>query len=281
MDIMSYDNKLHHGNNLYIEIFHKLIEKYLVYFNKTLSLSNPIYNNIIIKKGIHIIFHLFSIILTYTKNIETTMHMCEKGYYYYIEFINQISDNISNETLHLNSKDAQLFVYKKTIYELDQEIRKNYTTTPIEKNRLNQILECCSLYKNSFIKLINYHFKSNPVNVNNTELNDILQEYEKILNILLKNLDSITHINNQLYLTHKLIITSFQNSMLLTEIFGKIYKLNKKIVLTTQYKKYLNKVATLKYQDIDTIFSDEYILTVWNKNNINNFITYIFNTKIL
>ena len=49
---------------------------------------------------------------------------CKKAYYYYIEFIGQISDD-SHSYLQLTSKDATLFVYKKTIFEVDNMVRKN------------------------------------------------------------------------------------------------------------------------------------------------------------
>lgn len=48
----------------------------------------------------------------------------KKAYYFYIEFIEQISDN--NVTfLQLSSRDAILFVYKRTIFELNNEYIKN------------------------------------------------------------------------------------------------------------------------------------------------------------
>ena len=56
----------------------------------------------------------------YTKNIELTMFHSKKALYYYIEFIGQISDvSVHHSYLQLNSKDATLFVYKKTIYDIN------------------------------------------------------------------------------------------------------------------------------------------------------------------
>jgi hypothetical protein len=61
----------------------------------------------------------------YTKNIELVTHHCEKSFFYYIEFIRQIDEN-NHSLLSLNSNDASYFVYKKTIYEINHEFRKNF-----------------------------------------------------------------------------------------------------------------------------------------------------------
>ena len=81
---------------------------------------------------------LFNMLLLYTKNIDLTISHCNKALYYYIEFIGQIADD-SHSYLQLNSKDATLFIYKKTIFELNSEHRKNYTLSKEDKifdNRL-------------------------------------------------------------------------------------------------------------------------------------------------
>ena len=65
-------------------------------------------------------------LLLYTKNIELTITHCNKALYYYIEFIGQIADD-NHSYLQLNSKDASLFIYKKTIFEINNDYRKNYT----------------------------------------------------------------------------------------------------------------------------------------------------------
>ena len=61
----------------------------------------------------------------YTKNLDLTVYHCKKAYLFYVEFIGQIGDD-NNSYLQLNSKDATLFVYKKTIFEINNEYRKQF-----------------------------------------------------------------------------------------------------------------------------------------------------------
>ena len=67
----------------------------------------------VLQRGIETITHIFRNLLLYTKNIELTIYHCKRAYIYYVEFIGQIGDD-KNTYLQLNSKDATLFVYKKT-----------------------------------------------------------------------------------------------------------------------------------------------------------------------
>jgi hypothetical protein len=54
------------------------------------------------------------------------VHHCEKSFFYYIEFIRQIDED-NHTLLKLNSTDATYFVFKKTIYEINDEYRKKIT----------------------------------------------------------------------------------------------------------------------------------------------------------
>ena len=71
----------------------------------------------------------------YTKNLELTVHHCKKAFLYYVEFIGQIGDD-NHTFLQLNSKDATLFVYKKTIFDINNEYKKKVTYTLNETKKL-------------------------------------------------------------------------------------------------------------------------------------------------
>ena len=51
----------------------------------------------------------------------------QKSFYYYIEFIGQIGDS-NHQFLQLNSKDATLFVFKKTVFEINSDHRKIFSS---------------------------------------------------------------------------------------------------------------------------------------------------------
>jgi hypothetical protein len=73
----------------------------------------------IIIRGLDTITHVFIMLLYYTQNLETAYTYSQKALYLYIEFIQQIAFD-SNSFLQLNSKDAVIYVYKKTLYEIKQ-----------------------------------------------------------------------------------------------------------------------------------------------------------------
>ena len=70
-----------------------------------------------------------------TGYLELSFYHTQKAYYFYIEYIEQISDD--NITfLQLTSRDAILFVYKKTIFELNNDCKKKILKNPILKKKI-------------------------------------------------------------------------------------------------------------------------------------------------
>ena len=91
----------------------------------------------------------------YTKNLELTIYQCKKALYYYIEFIGQISDvSLHHSYLQLNSKDATLFVYKKTIYDINNVYRKNFIQSNNDKQFLNSISNIIVLFNATLFHLL-------------------------------------------------------------------------------------------------------------------------------
>jgi hypothetical protein len=78
--------------------------------------------------------------LYYTKNIDLTFYHCQKSYYYYIEFIEQISYE-QHVFLELNSRDATTYVYKKTIVELNQDFKTNIEPCSDEIKKIMQTID--------------------------------------------------------------------------------------------------------------------------------------------
>jgi len=106
-----------------ITIQDRIIEKYLQilkeYFDMLCEskyihdLPNPISNMYI---GLNAIYRVFEYIFIHTKSLEKVEYYSKKACYYYLEYMEQIySSNLSQD---LNQKDALLFVYKKTIFDL-------------------------------------------------------------------------------------------------------------------------------------------------------------------
>lgn len=140
------------------EILNKFIEvilEYMRFNSEKIFIKNKTYYSFIFERGIETLIHVFSLIFYYTKNLELTFYHTQKAYYFYIEFIEQISDD--NITfLKLNSQDAILFVYKKTIFELNNEYRKNMKQSNSEEEKILEIVNnYISIYKNIIIFIIN------------------------------------------------------------------------------------------------------------------------------
>ena len=112
---------LDYNPNEILTKYNELLNEYLNYFIENNKIKNPNYLKFIVIRGIETITHVFNTILHYTKNLEITYLHCQKAYYYYTEFICQISED-QNVFLQLSSKDAIMYVYKKTIYEINREL---------------------------------------------------------------------------------------------------------------------------------------------------------------
>ena len=148
-----------HIDNLVQEILNKFVTaiiEYMRFISEKITMKNKLYYKFIFERGIETLMHIFSTIFYYTKNLELTFYHTQKAYYFYIEFIEQISDD--NVTfLQLSSRDAILFVYKKTIYELNNEYKKNIKEpTADEKNILSFVNSYTYIYKNIVQFIINH-----------------------------------------------------------------------------------------------------------------------------
>ena len=140
-------------------------------------------------KGIETISSVFKLLLLYTKNLSLTIFHCQKSFYYYIEFIGQIGDS-NHQFLQLNSKDASLFVFKKTVFEINNDHRKIYTTPPESELESFNCINALIQYFNSLIKY--------SLNKNIIEDKIIREKQMKI------NCDSIIKITNKMvfYMKH-------------------------------------------------------------------------------
>ena len=101
----------------------KVLIEYMRLMSEKNNIKNKQYYIFIFERGIETLIHIFSMIFYYTKNLELSFYHTQKAYYFYIEFIEQISDDTIT-FLQLSSRDALMFVYKKTIFEINNDIKK-------------------------------------------------------------------------------------------------------------------------------------------------------------
>lgn len=183
----------------------KVLIEYMRLISEKNNIKNKQYYIFIFERGIETLIHIFSIIFYYTKNLELSFYHTQKAYYFYIEFIEQISDDTIT-FLQLSSRDALMFVYKKTIFEINNDIKKKcISLTKDEKIIISYIDGNMPIYKKivSFMlahKDFKYENKLEYINIccdKIQELTIILNRYNKKESIYLfinllenKNLES-------------------------------------------------------------------------------------------
>ncbi len=115
----------------------EIVNEYVVYTIENIKLKGEMMDHIL-NRGLKILKHIFSILLLYTKNLNLVLYHGKKSYLYFVEFIDQIGED-NHSYLQLTSKDAVLFVYKKTIFEINNEFKTKMTLTDYEKLELKNI----------------------------------------------------------------------------------------------------------------------------------------------
>jgi hypothetical protein len=168
-----------------------LINEYLKFCEDTLKIkikkTNYLY--FIIVRGFDTLTNVFINVFYYTKNLELTYFHSQKAYYYYIEFMEQITDD-QNTFLQLNSKDAITYVYKKTIFEINNDYRKNIEIIKSDSNKLSLINVFLNIFKNIIYRVLNeVNLKSSLV-----EENRYINELNK-LNVLLNKINLLNILN--------------------------------------------------------------------------------------
>lgn len=158
-----------------------LILEYMNFITENVSIKNDMYYKFIFLRGLDTISHVFKFILLYTKNLDLAYYHSQKAFYFYVEFITQITDD-QHSFLQLSSKDAILFVYKRTIFEISHEQRKNLQKMPAETT---EKIDTLQIHINIFKTVVEYLFH-NPEYKFSTK-NDFIAKYSKyFLSICIK-----------------------------------------------------------------------------------------------
>jgi hypothetical protein len=198
-------------NSSISEVLYKyvcLITEYILFISENFKNENKnkVYLKFILIRGLDTITNVFNLILFYTKNLDITYFHSQKAFYFYVEFIEQIS-NDKNSFLNLSSRDAIMYVYKKTIFLINQDNKKN--TNSLDNNHLELLNEYIIVNKLLFVKLlsedsfIEIHEKKeliNKISKINHKINSILfskkEELESIQFFIHDNQHHFSNLNN-------------------------------------------------------------------------------------
>ena len=161
----------------------KLLDIYHFLFKKNIMTKKINYMNFIYYQGLKTLKHLFIFLLHHTHNNMFTYYHCEKGIYYYTEFISQIENE--NSFLKLSSNDAIIFVYKKTIYNLNKTFSASEQSDEISKvsDIIQMIIKIVNFKNYDIVKEYLPLLDNNDINLEKIEalLDDVVDEPIKLV----------------------------------------------------------------------------------------------------
>jgi hypothetical protein len=190
--ISNYKPSIENSISEILKTFIDILIEYMRFITEKIIMKNKKYYYFIFERGLETLIHVFSVIFYYTKNLELTFYHTQKACYFYVEFIEQISDD--NVTfLQLSSRDAILFVYKKTIFDINNEYKKGIQE-PISEDKI--ILSTINLYTNIYKSIVlfiikhddfKYENKTNYINMCSALINETLNKNKINPNIIRLN----------------------------------------------------------------------------------------------
>jgi hypothetical protein len=194
-NVDNFNKTLDISVNDVVKKYTELVIEYLKFIYENIKVQNLTYSKFIVIRGLETITNVFSIILYYTKNIDITYFQCQKSFYYYIEFIGQITEE-QHTFLQLNSRDAITYVYKKTLFEINNDFRKNMLP-PTKENtqKFDLINKYIKILKIILLKITNTEVKIDSncidnfeifcIKLNNTKIDlDNLNIFESLITVL-------------------------------------------------------------------------------------------------
>jgi hypothetical protein len=220
-----------------LEKYSELIIEYFKFIMENIKIKNLCLAKFIIIRGLDTITNVFLHILYFTKNIDLTYFHSQKSYYFYVEFVGQISDD-EKTFLQLTTRDATTYVYKKTIFDINNELKKiNENNSSEFREKMDTIKSYINLYQMYLLKIIQadnietthianlsklYEKTSNLTNKSNIFLLEGLAEklYNKIDNI--NKFFEINHLVVKKFLKNQYIIQNLERKMNLEEFDIKI-----------------------------------------------------------
>ena len=185
---------LSNENNYFLKVkcdYNDIIKSYcdLINFYVSYSIENlNIKDKEIFMTGLNVIQHIFRIMFLYTKNLELTIYNTQQSIYYYVEYITQITDKEDNIFFNLSIKDAVIYVYTRSVFE----IKKAYVKSNNDDDVIifNNIILASSNYTGLIKSISDSLFKSEH-EVIKSKLIDIMMLYLQSNYITVLSLDSI------------------------------------------------------------------------------------------
>jgi len=212
----NYKKKLDYDLSEITKKYAQLIIEYITFINENIKVKNKRFTKFIIIRGLDTITHVFNYILYFTKNLEITYYHCQKSFYFYIEFVGQIIEE-DKIFLELTTRDATTYVYKKTIFDINNEFKKkNENNTKEFREKIEIVCNYIKLFQTYILKIIQIE------NIEIYKIHHIVNLTDKL--VLLKNKSKISILENiteELYYKIENIDTFFEINHLIVKHFLK------------------------------------------------------------
>ena len=241
----NYKKDLEYDVSEIINKYAQLIIEYSKFIHENIKIKNNSFYKFIIIRGLDTITHVFNYILYFTKNLEVTYYHCQKSFYFYIEFVGQITEE-DKKFLNLTTRDATNYVYKKTIFEINDELkRKNKNDTKEFNNKIEFILNYIKIFQTYLLKIVQVDtIEINKIEhiVNLTNKLNQLSNKSKIIHLekitdklyyKIENIEKFFEINNiiiKLFLKKPDILNNVKEKINLEILDEKILESNEKFV---------------------------------------------------
>ena len=187
-NIENYNKSLSSTYEECVNAFKNTIYKYFLHYSLISQEKTLTFDDDTLMTGINTIECIFTMLLLKTKNLGLVVQNSENTIFYFIEFIEQMNRPRTElqSLLNLTIMDAKLFVYKKTIFDLQV---KKATLNKEENDVLCKFKHFTLAYK-KFLNII----------IVTKNINEIIDEFDKLdsyinTNITSKSLDQFLSID--------------------------------------------------------------------------------------
>ena len=144
----------------YTKSYVDIIYEYIDAMDGSDFMNEQLDRELLIFTGFKAITHIFQINFINTNDFTTTHFSCQKAYYFYLEYLEQMQK--TNMSHDLNYTDAIQFLYSKTIAEYSPT---NITGMSYEVLRIPKVIECLLWFNNKLqtvdkavlLKLLRYN----------------------------------------------------------------------------------------------------------------------------
>jgi hypothetical protein len=235
-NLENYKKNIDNTLNEITEKYYTLILEYFKFVTENIKIKNKGFTIFIMLRGLDTITNVFNNIFYYTKNIDLTYFHCQKSFYFYVEFVGQISED-EKMFLQLTSRDATTYVYKKTIFEIHNESKKTISENSSDetKDKLIVINNYVNMYKTFIYKIINNNIDNSNIVIFEKickKINKQLLDKENIivLNVILdkfyfiiNDIDYFFEVINQFFKKYKPInLKNYEKKIYTEEILEKL-----------------------------------------------------------